>query len=321
MAITDARILRSVKITEAKSDKGSIQFSASEDYLILCNAKNPNFHEIMEDRTAWPNLGNVPLPQIDDQLVISGKTLYVTTRDLSHYKDNERAVVMSVRYDAKDAEAGSGGDPSSGDQDAWARVTVQSVTVTKPARGYKSLNATVDADPRLQRPPVNSVGEPVDGLEEEASLLRFSYTNTIAPNPNFRALAGYVNKCNRSAMSILGVSCSFYTVRCTGFNAQYDQKNNVWSVSVELLYNPQGWEITYYNVGFNEVIDGRRRAIVDFRGNPISAPVPLRADGTQELPGIDDSESSETAGGASSTRVLYPYISTDLQSLFRQSNI
>jgi hypothetical protein len=321
MAIIDARVLRSAKLTEAKSDKGSIQFSASEELLILCDAKDPTFSDILENTATWPNLFNRRLPQLDDQLVVRGKTLYVTTRDLSYYKDNERAVVMSVRYDAKDEEAGGGGDPGGGDQEAWARVTVQSVTVTKPARGYKSLNATVDADPRLQRPPVNSVGEPVDGLEEEASLLRFSYTNTIAQNPNFRALAGYVNKCNRGLLTILGVSCSFYTVRCTGFNAQYDQKNNVWSVTVELLYNPQGWEITYYNVGFNEVINGRRRAIVDFRGNPISSPVPLRADGTAELPGIDDSESSETAGGASSTRVLYPYISTDLQSLFRQCNI
>ena len=317
MAITDARILRSVKITETKGEKGSIQYSATEDYLVICDQKNPNFSDIMEDATTWPNLGGGKLPQIDDEITLSGKTLYVTSRDLSYYKDNERAVVMSVRYDAKDDEAGGGGDPSSGDQDAWQRIQVQSADVSKPARGWRSLDGSKDAAAASAKPAINSAGDPVDGLEEESSMLRFTYTNTIAANPNFDALSLYCNKCNFSGMTILGVPCSYYTLRCTGFNAQYDQKNNTWSVTVEILYNPDGWEIRFYDAGFNEIVDGERQAILDKRGNPISSPCALNGNGRAAAPEvITDSE----AGGPA-MRVFYPYVSTDLQNMFNQARI
>lgn len=328
MAIVDARILRSVKITESKAEKGSVQFSASEDYLVICDAKNPNFSEIMTDTTSWPNLGGAPLPQIDDEITLSGRTLYVTSRDLSYYQDNERAVVMSVRYDRKDDEEGGEGDPTSGDQDAWKRIQVQSVDITKPARGWRSLGNAKDAAVASEKPAVNSAGDPVDGLEEQCSMLRLTYTNTIASNPNFEALRGYVNKCNFGGMAVLGMNFSFYTVRCTGFNANYDQKNNTWDVTVELLYNPDGWEIRFYNVGFNEIVVGGgangqtvRRAILDDRGNPVSSPVALSEGGgalpvnVQNFPVFD----SEAEGPV--MRVLYPYVATDLDNLFRDARI
>jgi len=317
MSIEDARILRSVKITQAKGEKGSIQFSATEDYLVICNQKNPKFEDIIKDENSWPNLEGGKLPKIDDEITISGVKLYVTSREFAYYKDNERAVVMSVRYDAKDGTAGSQGDPSSGDQDAWQRIQVQSADVTKPARGWRSVDNARDAGEGSAKPPINSAGDPVDGLEEESSMLRFTYTNTIALNPNFAELAKYVNKCNSSSITILGVPCSYYTVRCTGFNAQYDQKNNTWSVTVEILYNPAGWEIRFYDAGFNEIIDGQRQAILDKRGNPISSPCALDGNGRAVSPGvITDSE----AGGPA-MRVLYPYVSTELANMFKQARI
>lgn len=328
MAIIDARILRSVRITESKAEKGSVQLSASEDYLVLCDAKNPSFSEIMADTTSWPNLGNKPLPQIDDEITLSGRTLYVTSRDLSYYQDNERSVVMSVRYDAKDAEAGSEGDPSSGDQDAWQRIQVQSVDISKPARGWRSLANAKDAAVATEKPAVNSAGDPVDGLEEQCSMLRLTYTNTIASNPNFEALRSYVNKCNFGGMSILGMDLSFYTVRCTGFNANYDQKNNTWDVTVELLYNPDGWEIRFYNVGFNEIVVGGgpggttvRRAILDDRGNPVSSPVALSEGGGALPVNVINFPVFEDEAQGPSMRVLYPYVATELQNMFRDARI
>jgi hypothetical protein len=317
MAIIDARILRSVKITESKGDKGSIQLSATEDYLIICDAKNPNFSDIMQDTTVWDNLGNKKLPQINDEITITGVELYCTSRDLSYYQDNERSVVMSVRYDAKDDEAGGEGDPTGGDQDAWKRIQIQSADVSLPARGWRGLANSKDAGAGSEKPAINSAGDPVDGLEEEASMLRFTYTNTITVNPAFDMLLYYTNKCNFGPLNILGIGCSTYTVRCTGFNASYDQKNNVWSVTVELLYNPNGWEIRFYDAGFNEVVAGERLAILDKRGNPVSSPVALDGNGRAVAPDvITDSE----AGGPA-MRVLYPYISTDLSNLFRDANI
>lgn len=328
MAIVDARILRSVKITESKAEKGSVQFSASEDYLVICDAKNPNFSEIMADTASWPNLGNARLPQIDDEITLSGRTLYVTSRELSYYQDNERAVVMSVRYDAKDNEEGGEGDPTSGDADAWQRIQVQSVDISKPARGFRSLIAARDANIADEKPATNSAGDPVDGLEEQCSMLRLTYTNSIATNPDFEKLRGYVNKCNFSGMTVLGMGFSFYTVRCTGFNADYDQKNNTWSVTVELLYNPDGWELRFYNVGFNEIVinagpngETVRRAILDDRGNPVSVPVALDQAGQAisvngpKFPVYEDEDRGPIM------RVLYPYVATNLDNLFRDARI
>lgn len=327
MAIVDARILRSVKITESKAEKGSVQFSASEDYLVICDAKNPNFSEIMTDTTSWPNLGGAPLPQIDDEITLSGRTLYVTSRDLSYYQDNERAVVMSVRYDRKDDEEGGEGDPTSGDQDAWKRIQIQSVDISKPARGWRSLDdAGAGAFGTDDKPAVNSAGDPVDGLEEQCSMIRLTYTNTIATNPAFNELRAYTNLCNKTELTVLGMEFAEYTVRCTGFNATYDQKNNTWEVTVELLYNPDGWGIKFYDVGFNEIVDvpgGKaRRAILDDRGNPVSTPVALDEEG-KALPVNNDNfpvlESDANKGPR--VRTLYPYQSFELQNLFRDCRI
>jgi hypothetical protein len=316
MALTDVRVLRSLTLTEAKGEKGSVQYSGSQELLILSDTKDPSFSGILADATSWPKLGG-PLPQIDDEELVNGVKLYVTSRELSYYKDNERAVVMAVRYDAKDEDAGSEGDPTSGDQDAWQRIQVQSVDVTSPARGFRSLAAANDGKAADQKPAINSAGDPVDGLEEETSMLRFTYTNTNVSNPNFELLHSYVNKCNFGLLRVLGISLSFYTLRCTGFNAQYDQKNNVWSVTVELLYNPDGWEIRFYDVGFNEIVNGQRVAIVDKAGNPVSSPVALDGNGQAVVPGVV--LENEAAGPA--MRVLYPYICTNLETLFTNARI
>jgi hypothetical protein len=320
MALTDARVLRSLKLTEAKGEKGSIQYSGSQELLILSDSKDPSFSGILADATVWPNLGNKRLPQIDDEESVNGVRLYVTSRELSYYKDNERAVVMAVRYDAKDADAGgeSDGDPTAGDSDAWQRIQIQSVDVTQPARGWKNAAAAFGQDATGGSPAANSAGDPVDGIEEEASMLRFTYTNTIAPNPSFAALANYHNTCNGSKLQLLGIECENYTVRCTGFNAQYDQKNNVWSVTVELLYKPDGWYIVYFDAGFNEIVNGRRTAIVDGAGNPISTPVPL--DGLGKALPVANLDDSQTSGGLNE-RFLFPYPGRDFGSLFRDARI
>lgn len=317
MAISDARVLRSLRLTEQKADKGSIQFSATEDYLLLFDAKNPLFQEALDDATTWDNLGNKKLPQIDDEVTISGTTLYCTSRELQAYEDNDRSLVMSVRYDSKDAEAGGEGEPG-GDPEAWKRLQVQSVDLDVPARGWRGLGSANDANPITAKPAINSAGDPVDGLTKQTSMLRFTYTNTIARNPNFEALTDYVNKCNFGGMTLLGIGMSSYTVRCTGFNASYDQKNNTWSVTVELLYNPRGWEISFYDAGFNEIdANGDRVAILDKRGNPVSSPVALDGQGKAVVPQVI--EDQENRGPF--VRLLYPYIATELQNMFKNARI
>lgn len=317
MALTDARVLRSLKISESKSDKGTVQISASQDLLILSDAKDPAFNSILADETVWPNLGNQKLPQIDDEAVVNGVTVYVTSRTLSYFKDNERAVVMEVRYDAKTPEGGEDQDqPQGTEAETWKKMTVASQQITKPAVGWPSFGAIpAEADAGEGSGAQNSAGDPVDGLEEEASMVKFTYTNTQVTSPNFLELNRYTNRCNSAAF--LGADA--YHVRMIGWNAEYDQKNNVWSVSVEFMYSPDGWQIRYFDAGYNEIIGGQRRAIVDKAGNPVSKPVPLNGAGQAQT--INASPTEDQKPTEPVELELYPYKIAEMSSIFTNCGI
>lgn len=306
MAIIDARQLRSLTLSETKGDKLTIQRSATEDFLVIADAKDPPFGDILADETPYANLGNKRLPQIDDEIVLSGGiALIVTSRELSHYKDNERAVVMRVRYDGKPEGPGLP-EPEGIEPTTWQRITITTQGVTEPALGWSDLADVPAFGNAGQLPARNSAGDPVDGLEEESALVRLTYTNTQVLSPRFDQLLRYVNTCNDGAF-LGGPS---YSVRMTGWNGEYDQKNNVWTISVEFLYKPDLWEIQYFDAGFNEVVGGERKAILDQAGNPVGQPVPLDGNGGQ-LP----------IGSEPYTRYLYPYSKVNMAQIFADCGI
>jgi hypothetical protein len=305
MALIDARILRSIRISESKADKGSIQRSASQDFLIIADEKDPPFNDILEDTTTWPNLGNAKLPQIDDEITVKGVSLFVTSRELSYYKDNERAVVMAVKYDSKALPEPE--KPENTDPETWKRISISSQSITKPAQGWTDLADVpgLFAEDKGDGAK-NSAKEPVDGLEEEASLVRLSYTNTQVANPDFYQLLGHVNSCNSNAF----LGANPYCIRVAGVSGEYDQKNNTWSITVEFVYNPDGWEISFYDAGYNEIVNNERRAILDKAGNPVGNPVPLDGNGV-----------ALAIGSNPLKRFLYPYPKTDLTQIFTTCRI
>jgi len=307
MALTDARLLRSIKISESKSDKLTVQLTATQEFLIISDTKDPPFNDILDDETDWPNLGSAKLPQLDDEIEVKGVTLFVTSRELSYYKDNERAVVMAVKYDAKDLEEGESEQPEGTDPETWQRITVQTQQITKPARGWAEFNDIGGPGEAGQLPPKNSAGDPVDGIEEEASMVRLAYTNTQVLNPRFDQLLRYTNTCNDGAF----LGAPVYHVRMAGYSAEYDQKNNVWSVTVEFLYNPDSWEIQFYDAGFNEIVSGERKAILDKAGNPVGQPVPLDGNGGQLAVGSGDPL----------IRYVWPYPMVNMQQIFADCGI
>jgi len=306
MALTDARILRSLKISESKADKGTKQISATQELLILSDTKDPSFNQILSDTTVWPNLGGSALPQIDSVKVVNGVTLYVTSRSLSYFKDNERAVVMELRYDAKDPQDGGPEQPEGTTPETWQKITIASQQVTKPAIGWKRLEDVPAFSNAGQLPARNSAGDPVDGLEEESALVRLTYTNTQVLSPRFDELLRYTNTCNDG----LFLGGPQYSVRMTGWNGEYDQKNNVWSISIDFVYKPDLWEIQYFDAGFNEVVGGDRKAILDKAGNPVGQPVPLDGNGGQLAIGSDPL-----------VRYLYPYQKVNMDQIFSDCGI
>lgn len=316
MAITDVRILRSLKVSESKSDKGTVQLSATQDLLFIADTKDPAFNEVLEDTSTWANLGNAKVPQLDDETIVKGVSLNVTSRELSYYKDNERAVVMSVRYDAKAPEDTEPEKPQGTDPETWQKITVTSQQMTKPAIGWPTRGAMPaengDGDGHGAQ---NSAGDPVDGLEEDCGMVKLTYTNTQVLNPVFSELQRYTNRCNEGVF----LGGADYTVRMIGWNAEYDQKNNVWSVSVEFLYNPDGWQIQYFDAGYNEIVSGERRAILDKAGNPVSKPVPLNGQGQAQT--INPSPTGDEKPTDPVKLELYPYKVASLSALFANCGI
>lgn len=264
MAIRTVRQLRSFQFSETKSEKGSIQYTGSAELLIICDAA-PDFGAIKNDTSTWPEFFNRKIPQINDYEPVGGIEFYCTGRDFEYYDDeNELVVKCTVKYDSKPVEDND--DPPSDEEKTWLKISLQSLQERRPAS-----ESNQDDPNEPIKPPLNSAGDPVDGLEEDTALLRLTFTNTNVVSPDFPLLFTYLNTCNQT--EFLGADP--YQLRVTGYGADFDQKNQVWSVSVEWTYNPVDWKIRYYDVGYNEIVNGERQAITDKSGNPVSKPVAL----------------------------------------------
>jgi hypothetical protein len=314
MALVDARIRRSAKISEAKDSKGVLQLSGSQDFLVISDTPNPTFASVLDDSTSWPKIGG-PLPKVGDLAVVGGKSLRCTSREVSFENDSDRVLLLSVKYSVKEEEDE---DPPEGTEpDTWQRITIRTEQMTEPAQGWVTFNRAVAAGPDEDFAR-NSAGDPVDGLEEDTAMARLTYTNTQVEDPDFAKLLEYTNTCN----SVEFLGGREYSVRCMGWSGEYDQKNNVWSISAEFLYNPNDWSIEFYDVGFNEIVNGKRRAIVDLAGNPVSKPVPLDGNG-QAVPidpgGGPDEENFQPV--ALNFRYLYPYRAIDMRNFFTDCRI
>jgi hypothetical protein len=314
VAITDVRKLRSLALTESKSDKGSIQLTGSEEYLVLSDTANPSFSLIAQDNATWPKIGG-PIPQINDAASFAGYDLYVTSRSFDYYDDeNEFAVRVQVRYDAKAEEDAGGGDPGGGgggggtDPDTWHRISIstQSATVPLTDEGENGDKGGI--------PACNSAGDPVDGLTEDRALIKMSYTNTKVSSPSFEKLLEYTNKTNESAF----LGCPPRTLRCLGFSGEWDDRNQLWSISVEFMFDPEKWIVTYFDAGFNEIVGGERRAILDVQGNPVSKPVPLDGNGQAVEPHLVGTGS---LAGDTAQLIAYPYLQKDFGNLFLECGI
>lgn len=299
MAIIDVRQLRSFTYSEERTDDGTISAKGSVDLLVLSDTKNPSFADIKDNTDTWVNFYNRKIPQLGDAEPVGGITLYVTSRELSHFKDNDRAVVVAIKYENKPQDPDE--PPKPDEPEFFQRFTFQTVQTTQPA----SESIPQNADDPI-KPPRNSAQDPVDGLTEECALIRATYTNGRVVAPDFVKLWTYINKINQ--IEFLGAPK--WTVRVTGIGADFDQKTQTWSINIEFTYKPDDWRIRYYDVGFNELSGGYRKAIVDQAGNPVSKPVALNFDGTAKAPGEEPN-----------ILKILPYEQAELNAMFADCGI
>lgn len=276
MAIRTVRQLRSFEFSETKSEKGSIQYTGSVELLVICDA-TPDFGAIKNDTSTWPEFFGRKIPQINDVENVGGIQFNVTGRDFAYYDDeNEFCVKVTVQYDSKPIDDNDKENNPSDEDLTWLKISLQALQERRPA-------SESNPDEPVPKPPLNSAGDPVDGLEEDTALLRLTFTNTNVVAPDFPLLFTYLNTCNQTAF----LGADPYKLRVTGYGAEFDQKNQVWSVSVEFTFNPADWKIRYYDVGYNEIVDGKRQAVLDKSGNPVSKPVALNFDGSAKAVGED----------------------------------
>jgi hypothetical protein len=266
------------------------------------------FSDILANTSTFTNLGGGALPQVSDEVTVNGTTLVVTARKLSWYDDSDRVVQMDVSYSGVEEQEGGSKPPNNTDEGTWRRISARTQAITMPARGW-TTQAEAAAANTEEKPPRNSAGDPVEGIEENVNCVALTYTNPGVTSPNFENLNAYSNTCNNTGF--LGAPA--YTVCCQGWSGEFDEKTQKWNIAIEFLYNPKGWYVEYIDAGFNEVVGGERKAILDTKGNPVSTPVPLDGNGAALTAGYGD--------GSLITLDLYPYEAKELGNIFVDCNV
>ena len=307
--------LHDTTVTETMTDKGAIEWTAKESYLVKLDARNSNFVAVADSGL---------VPQVGDNGSFGSRVLHVHTRTFSYYKNNPTMCHVEVQYVGKQADAltpsehqnesqeNNEAEPDNAAEDpaTWQKITVTSeqrqTLLTDHGEGL-----TVAAN--VGKPAVNKAGDPIDGLTEDRALVKMVYTDSMVPAPNFAKLLYYVNKVHGPGGLFLG--CGKYQIRCMGFTADYDQKGNQWSISIEFLYDSKGHIVTVFNAGFNEKVGGDRKAILTTDGlHPVTKPVLLGAAGAALSVADAANPANHLALGAIFD--VYPYQAIDLTPIW-----
>jgi hypothetical protein len=295
MAFYDVVVLYEDAFEESKSGNDRATFMVRRTLLAKSDTPNPSFVAIGTSTASWPGLGGQPIDQINTLRNFDGIVARCSSRSFSWMSGTENGVKIDLTYEGlspyENTDSGGSEQPKTLQTVTWRRISLSTSQMSVPA-----------TDP-AGRSFCNSAGDPVDGLEEESSLCTLKYTNEYNPNPALHQIWQWLNYCN--SKQFLGAQP--YTLRVTGFSAEFDDGSMLWKTSLELTYNPKTWAISYYDAGFNEIIsDGgdppnyTRKAIKDASGNPVSQPVPLNGQGGQaplESPEEAGQFKDETRGG------------------------
>ena len=132
---------------------------------------------------------------------------------------------------------------------------------------------------------VNSAGDPLEGMEMEKAEWRISITGNRADFDKSLA-SDYLNTINSDTYSGLAAG----TVKCQGISGSRKielvngSKLVYWEVNVELAHRGENWRLKTWDVGFNEIISGERKKILDAAKKEVSQPVALH-EGTQKTAG------------------------------------
>lgn len=276
MAFYDVVVLYEDAYQEAKAGNDRATYTIKRTLLAKSNTPNPSFVDIAGSETSWPGLGGEPVDQINSLRQFGSLFARCKSRSFGWYSGVENGVKIELTYEGLspyvNEDSGGSEEPNELESETWRRISLSTSQISVPATDEEG------------RPFCNAAGDPIDGLEEETSLATLRYTNEFNPDPALNKIWDWLNTCNSEPY----LGADPYTLRVTGFSAEFDDGTMLWKTSLELSYNPKTWKITYYNAGLNEIVsDGgapptyTRKAILDKSGNPVSQPVPLNENGGQ----------------------------------------
>jgi hypothetical protein len=132
---------------------------------------------------------------------------------------------------------------------------------------------------------LNSAGDPLEGAEKEHAEWRIQ----IALNEqtfNYSRAMNYTNSVNSDTWS--GAAAGTCKIQSINGTKEVEQVNNeevnYWSITIDIAYRAEGWKLKLWDVGFNEIVGGQRRKILDQLKEPVSEPVALQ-NGAAKTPG------------------------------------
>lgn len=132
---------------------------------------------------------------------------------------------------------------------------------------------------------LNSAGDPLEGAEKEQAEWRVHIEGN-RQTFNYGQAMAYVNAVNSDTWS--GAEAG--TLKCQGISGskEVEQVNNTeisyWKISIDIAYRVEGWRLKLWDVGYNEIVGGKRKRILDALKEPVSEPVALQ-NGSAKSPG------------------------------------
>ena len=130
----------------------------------------------------------------------------------------------------------------------------------------------------------NTAGDPLPGLEKECAEWRISISGNRA-DFNKSLASDYLNTVNSDSYSGLAAG----TVKCQGISGSRKieivsgSKLVYWEITVELAHRGESWRLKTWDCGFNEIVGGERKKILDAAKKELSEPVSLH-EGVQKTP-------------------------------------
>jgi hypothetical protein len=132
---------------------------------------------------------------------------------------------------------------------------------------------------------LNSAGDPLEGAEKEHAEWRIQIQINEETFDYSRAMQ-YVNAVNSDTWS--GAAAGTCKVQSISGSREVEQVNNeevaYWAVTIDIAYRQEGWKLKLWDVGFNEIVGGQRKKILDQLKEPVSEPVALQ-NGAAKTPG------------------------------------